>query len=247
MTSPTQKHALITGASRGIGRSTALAFAQAGIDLVLVGRSQGELASVAELAQHAAQQAQTSIQVQVAALDLVDLPQVKPRIAQLCDQYGPIDILVNNAGMGYTGPLGDMPLEDWQQVLNLNLTSVFLCIQGALPTLRSRDYSTIINISSIAAHQAFPDWGAYSVSKAGLVALSQAIAVEERCHGVRVTVVTPGATNTGLWDTETVQADFDRGQMLHPDTIARSILHVALAPAGSVVESVVVTPSAGAL
>jgi len=103
MTSPTQKRALITGASRGIGRSTALAFAQAGIDLVLVGRSQGELASVAELAQHAAQHAQTSIQVQVSALDLVDLPQVKPRIAQLCDQYGPIDILVNNAGMGYTG------------------------------------------------------------------------------------------------------------------------------------------------
>lgn len=247
MTSPTQKRALITGASRGIGRSTALAFAEAGIDLVLVGRSQQELTSVAELAQQAAQQAQTSIQVHVSTVDLADLSQVKPKIAQLCDQQGPIDILVNNAGMGYTGPLADMPLADWQRVLDLNLTSVLLCIQGALPTLRQRDSSTIINISSIAAQTAFPDWGAYSASKAGLAILSQTIAAEERSHGVRVTIVTPGATNTALWDTETVHADFDRGQMLHPDTIARSILHVALAPAGSVVESLVVTPSAGAL
>lgn len=247
MTSPTQKRALITGASRGIGRSTALAFAQAGIDLILIGRSQGDLKSVAEFAQQAAQQAQTSIEVQICPLDLADLPQVRPKVAQICGQYGPLDILVNNAGMAYTGPLDQMSLEDWQRVINLNLTSVFLCIQGALPTLRHRGSSTIINLSSIAAQQPFPGWGAYSVSKAGLVTLSQAIAAEERAHGVRVSVVAPGATNTPLWDTETVDVELDRGQMLHPDTIAQSILHVALAPAGSVIESLVVTPNAGAL
>ncbi|KKI98988.1 SDR family oxidoreductase [Prochlorothrix hollandica] len=241
MTSPPQHCALITGASRGIGRATALTFAQAGINLILVGRSAQELETVADLAK------QFGVQVSAHCLDLADLPQVKSAIANLCDRHGPIDVLVNNAGMGYTNTLDETALGDWQRVIDVNLTSVLLCVQGALPTLRRCETSTIINISSIAASNAFPQWGCYSVSKAGLVALSKTLAVEERSQGVRVTLVTPGATNSSIWDTETVQADFDRSQMLAPETIAQSILHVALAPKGSVIEELVLTPSAGAL
>jgi NAD(P)-dependent dehydrogenase (short-subunit alcohol dehydrogenase family) len=113
--------------------------------------------------------------------------------------------------------------------------------------MRSREQSTIINVASIAGYQAFPGWGAYNVSKAGLIALSKTLAAEERAHGIRVVTLCPGSVNTPLWDTETVQANFDRTRMLTPETVAQTILHAALLPPGAVIEELTVMPSAGAL
>jgi short-subunit dehydrogenase len=232
--------ALITGASRGIGRATALSFAKAGVDLLLVSRSQSGLDEIA------AEIALLDVDVQTFRLDLSDLAQVKPKLEPLVHQF-PVDILVNNAGMAYTGDLLSTSLADWQQVLALNLTSVFQCIQAVLPTMRQRQQGTIINVASIAGYRAFPGWGAYNVSKAGLIALSKTLAAEERTHGIRVVTLSPGSVNTPLWDTETVQADFDRSQMLTPETVAQSIVHAALMPPGAVIEELIVMPSAGAL
>jgi short-subunit dehydrogenase len=235
----THHRALITGASRGIGRATATAFAKAGIDLVLVSRSQNLLAETAE------QLRPLGVDVQTFGVDLADIERVKPELEAIAKQF-PVDILVNNAGMAYTGDLQNTSLSDWQQVLTLNLTSVFQCIQALLPTLRLQP-STIINVASIAGYRAFPGWGAYNVSKAGLIALSKTLAAEERSHGIRVVTFCPGSVNTPLWDTETVQADFDRSQMLTSETVAASILHAALLPPGAVIEELIVMPSAGAL
>lgn len=240
MTSITPHRVLITGASRGIGKATALAFAKLGVNLVLVSRSQSELDQVATAA------AQLGVEVQTKALDLALIDQVKPQLEALVQQF-PVDILVNNAGMAYTGNLIDTPLADWQQVLTLNLTSVFQCIQAVLPSMRQQQQGTIINIASIAGYQAFPGWGAYNVSKAGLIALSKTLAAEERPHGIRVVTLCPGSVNTPLWDTETVQADFDRARMLTPETVAQSVVHAALLPLGAVIEELTVMPSAGAL
>lgn len=240
MTSQTEQRALITGAGSGIGKATALAFAQAGIHLILLGRTQAKLESVAEAA------ADSGVNVQVQVLDLSQVAHVREKIAAIATEFGPISILVNNAGMGYTGALVDTPLLDWQQVLDLNLTSVFQCIQGILPTMRQRRQGTIINVASIAGHQVFPDWGAYCVSKFGLVALSKTLAAEERAHGIRVVTVSPGAVNTSIWDTATVNADFDRSQMLTPETVAQSILYAALLPEHAVVEELTLMPNGGA-
>lgn len=240
MTSITPHRVLITGASRGIGKATALAFAKLGVNLVLVSRSQPELDQVATAA------TQLGVEVQTKALDLALIDQVKPQLEALVKQF-PVDILVNNAGMAYTGNLTDTPLADWQQVLTLNLTSVFQCIQAVLPSMRQQQQGTIINIASIAGYQAFPGWGAYNVSKAGLIALSKTLAAEERPHGIRVVTLCPGSVNTPLWDTETVQADFDRARMLTPETVAQSVVHAALLPQGAVIEELTVMPSAGAL
>jgi NADP-dependent 3-hydroxy acid dehydrogenase YdfG len=149
--------------------------------------------------------------------------------------------------MGYTNLLQDTSLSDWQQVIDLNLTSIFQCVQGILPTMRRRGQGVIVNVSSVAAQNAFPEWGAYSVSKAGLVAFSKILAAEERANGIRVTIVTPGAVNTSIWDTQTVQADFDRTAMLTPDLVANAILQAILLPAGAVIEEMTITPSAGTL
>ena len=139
-----------------------------------------------------------------------------------------------------------MSLQDWQQVLDLNLTSIFECIKAALPAMRSLGSSTIINVASIAAKSAFPNWGAYTVSKAGLVALSKVLSAEERANGVRVVTIYPGAVNTPIWDTDTVNADFDRSKMLTPDLVAQAIVDTVLLPQQAVIEELTLMPSAGA-
>jgi short-subunit dehydrogenase len=236
-----KRRALITGASSGIGKETALAFAKAGIDVALVSRSVEKLAVVRDAVKH------TGVEVKAYPLDLSCISLVKEKIQDIAHDFGNIDILVNCAGMGYTANLVETPLSDWQLVLDLNLTSVFQCIMGILPGMRDRGTGTIINVASIAGKQAFSNWGAYSVSKAGLIALSQTLAQEERAHGIRVTVICPGAVNTELWDAETVNANFDRSKMLTPTVVAQSILHAALIPQQAVLDELILMPSAGVL
>ena len=237
----TNRTALITGASSGIGKATALAFAKAGINLALLGRSEDKLTAVAQAATAIGVTAKTYV------VDLSQIDRVSTKIATIAADFDNLDILINNAGMAYTRSMGDTPLADWQRIIDLNLTSVFQCIQGILPHMRQRHSGTIVNISSIASKQVFPNWGAYSVSKFGLMALTQAIAGEERANGIRVSAVCPGSVDTPLWDTATVQADFDRSTMLTAETVAQGILYTVLAPAGAVVEELIIMPSGGAL
>lgn len=239
MNSIKERKALITGASSGIGKAVALSFAQAGIHVALVSRSQDKLEAVAQTAREA------GVQAKAYAVDLARVEQVKEKISAIASDFGPIDILVNNAGMGYTGTVMETPLADWQHVLDLNLTSVFQCIQGVLPMMRDRRQGTIINVVSVAGQQVFSGWGAYCVSKFGLMALSKALAAEERANGIRVTAIFPGAVNTPLWDADTVQADFDRSAMLTPEIVAQSILQTALLPEQAVIEQLTLMPSGG--
>lgn len=234
------KSALITGASSGIGKATALAFAKVGIDVALVSRSQEKLAAVASAVQ------QTGVKVTAYPLDLADVEQVREQISAIAADFK-VDILVNSAGMGYTGNLSETPLTDWQAVMNLNLTSVFQCILGVLPTMRDRGTGTIINVASIAGVQPFPSWGAYSASKAGLIALSKTLAAEERQNGIRVTTICPGAVDTELWNSDTVKIKLERSAMLTPESVAQSILHTVLLPQQAVIEELTLMPNAGVL
>lgn len=236
-----KRRALITGASSGIGKATALAFAKAGIDVALVSRSQEKLEGVAAVAK------EIGVEAKAFTVDLGSVAQVKTKIQAIADEFGDIDILVNNAGIGYTANLSDTPLEDWQRVIDLNITSVFQCMMAIVPGMRQRGKGTIINIASIAAKQAFAGWGAYCVSKAGLLALSETLAQEERVHGIRVTAICPGAVNTEIWDTETVNVNFDRTKMLTPEIVAQTILHTALLPQEAVIEELTLMSNAGVL
>lgn len=240
--SSNQLRAIVTGASSGIGKATALAFAKSGIEVALVSRSVTKLEAVADEIEALG----TKTKAKIYPVDLAIIDQVQQQIALVSSDFGSIDILVNNAGMAYTNYIKDTPLQDWQKIINLNLTSVFQCIQGVLPQMRDRGHGTIINVASIAAFNAFPNWGAYSVSKAALVALSKALAVEERENGIRTITISPGSVNTPIWDTDTVTADFNRSAMLTPEIVAQSILHTALLPSQAVVEEMIVMPNGGA-
>ncbi|MCB8761850.1 SDR family oxidoreductase [Planktothrix agardhii] len=234
-----QKRALITGASSGIGRATAIAFAKAGIDIALVSRQKDRLESVAKEARN------LGVEAKAFPLDLAKVEQVHTQIDSIVAAFGSVNILVNNAGMGYTGDLIETSLADWQKVIDLNLTSVFQCIKGVLPGMRDQGSGTIINVVSIAGLQVFPNWGAYCVSKFGLMALSKTLNIEERANGIRVTALCPGSVNTPIWDSETVKADFDRSAMLTPEIVAESILYVALLPTSAVIEELTLMPSVG--
>lgn len=241
MTFPKGQRAIITGASSGIGEEIALAFARAGIHVALVSRSADKLAGVAQKAR------QYGVEAQVYPLDLAQVDRVREQMAALATEFSPIDILVNNAGMGYTGSLMDTSLDDWKQILDLNLTSVFECIRGVLPLMRDRHQGTIVNVSSILGKQTFPNWGAYSVSKFGLMALTKTLAAEERSHGIRVTAICPAAVNTSMWETETVRVDLDRTKMLTPEIVAHSILQIVQLPASATIEELTIMSNAGDL
>ncbi len=235
----THQIALITGASGGIGRAIALSFAQAGIELILVSRSIEKLQAVQQ------EVVALGCKAHIYALDLSLVGQVQKEIAEIVEQIGKIDILVNNAGMGYTGSIADTSLEDWQQVIDLNLTSAFQCMQGVLPLMRQQQQGTIVNIASISAKQFFPGWGAYSVSKAGLVALSQTLAIEE--PDLRVITICPGAVNTDIWDSATVKVNLNRAAMLTPEAVAQTVLHAISLPPGAVITELTLMPNAGVL
>jgi NADP-dependent 3-hydroxy acid dehydrogenase YdfG len=112
--------------------------------------------------------------------------------------------------------------------------------------MQAQGRGTIINVVSIAGKQTFPDWGAYCVSKFGLMAFSKTLAAEVRSAGIRVVTLCPGAVNTPIWDTPTVQADFDRSTMLSPEMVAETVLYTLQLPMQAVVDELVLMPGGGA-
>ncbi|MCP9887767.1 SDR family oxidoreductase [Cyanobium sp. ATX 6A2] len=233
--------ALITGASRGIGAATARRFATAGYQLMLLARPSSDLTQLCD------DLTTSGCAVAGVGADLSDPEAVQPALLSLVRQGGTPNVVINNAGMAYTGSLAAMPLGQWLTLMQLNLTAVFQVCQALIPSLRTQGGGHIINVSSHAAHNAFPNWGAYCVSKAALSSFSRCLAAEERSHGIRVSTLTLGAVNTPLWDSETVDSSFDRHAMLDAGRVADALLFLAEQPATQVVEDLTLMPAAGAL
>ena len=231
--------ALITGASRGIGRRTAELLAQQGWDLLLTARSGDQLDHLA------AQLSEHGVSVATAAIDLTQPDAIAAAMADLLRRGTIPSVLINNAGAAYTGDLLSMPLDRWQWLLQLNVTSVMQVCSAVVPSMRENG-GLVINISSHAARNAFPQWGAYCVTKAALASFTRCLAEEERGHGIRACTLTLGAVNTPLWDAETVQSDFDRRAMLSVDQAAETLANLAMQPSNQLIEDLTLMPAAGA-
>jgi len=230
---------LITGASRGIGHAAAKAFAEAGWDLLLVSRSEAALQSLqSELSAG-------GVRVAYQAIDLTDSAAIAPGINDLLNQGLRPSVLINNAGAAWTGDLLGMPLERWDWLIQLNLTSVFQVCSAVVPAMRPAG-GLVINVSSHAARNAFPGWGAYCTVKAALASFTRCLGEEERAHGIRACTLTLGAVDTSLWDSPTVDSDFDRRAMLPVNQAAAALLHLAQQPATQVVEDLTLMPATGA-
>ena len=231
--------ALITGASRGIGRRTAELLALQGWDLLLTARSADQLEQLSD------QLSSKGVSVASAAIDLTQPDGIASAMAGLLQQGETPSVLINNAGAAYTGDLLAMPIERWQWLLQLNVTSVMQVCSAVVPAMRENG-GLVINISSHAARNAFPQWGAYCVSKAALASFTRCLAEEERSNGIRACTLTLGAVNTPLWDAETVQSDFDRRAMLSVDQAAETLANLALQPSNQLIEDLTLMPAAGA-
>jgi len=189
------KVALITGASRGIGRAIAQAYVQEGADVVLCARDAEALVAAAREIERLREGAQ----VIARPCDVTRPDQVAALMAVLGERFGRLDVLVNNAAiLGPRLPIAEYPLEAWREVLEVNVTGMFLVTQAALPLLRRSSGGSIINLSSGVGRRGRARWGAYAVSKGAVEIFTQVLAEELAPEGIRVNSVNPGPTRTRM-------------------------------------------------
>lgn len=242
MTAPltmTGQVAIVTGAGRGIGRAIARALAREGAAVALVARTRADLAAVAAEIRDAGG---TALAVPA---DVTQDTAVEALVEQTAGELGRLDVLVTAAGVAAFGPVAAAKPGDWDPMLAVNLRAVMVCCRAALgPMLRQRR-GTILNVASIAATRAIPGGAAYSATKAGVMAWSRVLAEEVRGAGVRVGVLSPGATDTPLWDA--IPGAPDRSKMLTPDDVARAAVLMASLPSNAALEELTLLPAGGIL
>jgi len=188
------KIALVTGASQGIGRATSLALAEAGAKVAVAARSADKLASlVAEIAARGGE-------ALAVPMDVANADQVKAGFQQVLAKFGRLDILVNNAAITRDTLALRMKLDDWEAVLRTNLTGAHLCIQQALGPMLKQRSGRIINLSSVVAETGNAGQANYVASKAGLIGLTRAMAVEVASRNITVNAVAPGFIETPMTD-----------------------------------------------
>jgi 3-oxoacyl-[acyl-carrier protein] reductase len=188
------KVALVTGASQGIGRATAFALAEAGAKVAAAARSADKLASLVSQIEAKGGEALA------VPMDVADAAQIKAGFQRVLAKFGKLDILVNNAAITRDTLALRMKLEDWEAVLRTNLTGAHLCIQQALGAMLKQRSGRIINLSSVVAETGNAGQANYVASKAGLVGLTRAIAVEVASRSITVNAVAPGFIETPMTD-----------------------------------------------
>lgn len=186
--------ALVTGASSGIGEATALALAEAGAKVAIAARRRERLEVLA------AQLEKLGAAPTLLVADLASEVEAQRIVKETEAHYGRLDILVNNAGVMYLEPVEDADLGRWRHMLELNVLSLIASTQAALPGMRARRDGHVVNISSTAGRVANPNAAAYSATKFGVVAFSEALRREVYQHNIRVTVIEPGVVETELRD-----------------------------------------------
>ena len=229
MSTLTGKTAIVTGGSRGIGLAIARALITSDVNVMITGTKEKPL-------QDALRQLGAMAMAQTA--DVRRYEDVERAFAAAAAHFGGIDILVNNAGVGVFTPVAKMSVEQWHDVIDTNLTGVFHCCRAVLPHLRKRGGGWIINISSLASKNAFPDAAAYCASKSGLNAFSESLMQEVRHEGIRVAYVMPGSVNTAFGGHETGSE-----WKLSPDDVAEVVVDLLAHPARSLPSRVEIRPA----
>jgi len=219
--------AVVTGASQGIGRETALALAEGGAKVAAAARNEEKLASlVGEIAGKGGE-------ALAVKMDVADAGQVKAGFKQILEKFGRLDILVNNAAITRDGLAMRMKLDDWDAVIRTNLTGAHLCIQQALPVMMKARSGRIINISSVVAEMGNAGQANYVAAKAGLIGLTKAVAMEIASRNITVNAVAPGFVETPMTDVlpdkvkEDLKTRIPLGRMGSPRDIAAAIVFLA--------------------
>jgi NAD(P)-dependent dehydrogenase (short-subunit alcohol dehydrogenase family) len=228
------KVAVITGASKGLGRAMAVALGAEGAKLVLASRDAGLLEGVADEIGKAGGEV-TAVQMDVTSEG------GEAKLAELVrEKFGGVDIVINNAGVNVRKPATEFTLEEWRRVLDTNLTGAFLVCRSLVPLMKRRGGGRIINLTSIMSHTALPGRTAYAASKAGLLGFTKALALELAPEGINVVAVSPGpfATemNAPLMSNPEANAQFlariPLGRWGKPEEVAKLVVYLCSPEAG---------------
>jgi 3-oxoacyl-[acyl-carrier protein] reductase len=231
----TGKAAVVTGGSRGIGLAIARAILDRGASVMITGTNEKRLADASRELGAAARGG--SVIAQLA--DVRKYGDVEAMLKSAASRFGGIDVLVNNAGVGVFTRVSEMSVEQWNDVIETNLTGIFYCCHAALPHLRTRGGGWIINVSSLAGTNPFPEGAAYCASKAGLNAFSESLMQEVRHDGIRVAYVMPGSVNTAFSDQQLSGQDWK----LAPEDVAEVVTDLLAHPPRSLPSRVEIRPA----
>ncbi|BFI98746.1 3-ketoacyl-ACP reductase [Priestia sp. Y58] len=207
------KVALITGAGKGIGRSTAIELAKEGVNIGLIARTEADLKAVASELEA------FDVHVAYATADVSSMEEVNAAVEHLHTKLGATDILINNAGIGKFGSFLELDPAEWKQIIDVNLMGVYYVTRAVLPQLIEKNGGDIINISSTAGQKGAPVTSAYSASKFGVLGLTESLALEVRKHNIRVTALTPSTVATELAYKENL-TDGNPDKVMQPEDLA---------------------------
>jgi len=234
---------VITGASSGIGEVTALLLAERGAKVVLGARRSDRLEALA------ARITKMGCEVSYAQTDVRRRGDLSDLVKLACERYGKLDVLVNNAGVMPISPLDDLHVEEWEEMIDVNLKGVLYGIAAALPVFRKQDFGHFVNIASTAAYLILPSMSVYAGTKVAVRAISEGLR-QEAGDKLRVTIISPGITRTNFAETMTnpvVKAQLEEIRdktAMQPEAIARAIAFAIEQPADVDVSEIVVRPTA---
>jgi len=210
--------AILTGASRGIGRAIAKTLAEEGIHLALVARSLEKMKTLEEEIKA------LGIRVLIFHADIADPNVPAEVVGEVIGEFGKLDFLINNAGIALSKPLVETTAEEWDRQIMVNARAPFLFCREAIPHLKKSEVPTIVNISSVVGYKGYILQGAYTASKHALMGMTKVLAQEVQKDGIRVYVISPGGVDTDLaWN---MRPDLDRSILISPQEIADLILYL---------------------
>lgn len=211
------KTAIITGAGKGIGRSTALALAKEGVSLGLIARTKEDLENLAK------EVSAEGVKVSIATADVSKNAEVIAAVEHLTNELGSVDILINNAGIAKFGGFLELEIEEWERIIQVNLLGMYYVTRAVLPKMIEQKSGDIINISSTAGEKGGPITSAYSASKFGVLGLTESLAMEARKHDIRVSALTPSTVVTDLAINEGLVKG-DEENVLQPEDMAELMI-----------------------
>jgi 3-oxoacyl-[acyl-carrier protein] reductase len=227
--------AIVTGASKGIGYAIAEAFARAGSNVVVCARNEQEIAKAAATLDDLGEGRVLGI-----AADLRKYEDAKRLVQKAVDEFDRVDVLVNNAGVGHFAPIDELTVEQWQQIIDTNLSGVFYACHEAIPHMKRQGSGWIINIASLAGKNPFAGGSAYNASKFGLVGFSEAMMMDVRQHGIRVNYIMPGSVATHFDNHTPSEAD---AWKIQPEDIADLVMGLMAMPERTLPSRIEVRPS----